>query len=128
MTGSKPTVLRVATAAVVGATAAVAYSPAVQRIFVRPASTCIFRRATGLRCPLCGLTHAVIALVHGDLAHALAQNPLVIPYVILLAVLLAMAYSVRANASIGAVAAHVSARGWSATAAGIVAFGIGRNL
>lgn len=39
-------------------------------------STCLFRRLTGHRCPLCGLTHATRALTRGDLRGALAQHPL----------------------------------------------------
>ncbi len=38
---------------------------------------CFFRRLTGVPCPTCGGTRAAIALAHGDLAGALAVNPLV---------------------------------------------------
>lgn len=36
---------------------------------------CPLRSATGIPCPLCGMTRGVTALVHGDLAHALFLNP-----------------------------------------------------
>ncbi len=38
---------------------------------------CFFRRLTGVPCPTCGGTRAALALAHGDLAGALAANPLV---------------------------------------------------
>ena len=39
---------------------------------------CPFRVATGVACPSCGSTRAFEALAHGDLAAALAWNPLVV--------------------------------------------------
>ncbi len=39
-------------------------------------SMCLFRRLTGHRCPLCGLTHATRALTRGDLRGALDRHPL----------------------------------------------------
>ena len=38
---------------------------------------CLFRAVTGLRCPGCGITHCLIALMHGDLREAFAQNQFV---------------------------------------------------
>lgn len=37
---------------------------------------CPFREATGLPCPGCGLTRAVIALLRGDIADAVKQHAL----------------------------------------------------
>jgi hypothetical protein len=37
---------------------------------------CLFRSLTGLPCPMCGATHAVVALSQLDPAAALAANPL----------------------------------------------------
>lgn len=42
-------------------------------------SPCPFRRLTGLRCPLCGLTRATRALTRGDVGGALALHPLAPP-------------------------------------------------
>jgi len=39
---------------------------------------CLFRRWTGWSCPGCGGTRCVGRLLHGDLAGALAANPLVV--------------------------------------------------
>ena len=37
---------------------------------------CVFHAVTGIPCPACGSTRAVIALAHGDIGRALALNPL----------------------------------------------------
>jgi hypothetical protein len=39
---------------------------------------CIFRELTGYYCIGCGMTRAMHALVHGDIAGALAMNPLAV--------------------------------------------------
>jgi Protein of unknown function (DUF2752) len=36
---------------------------------------CPFRRLTGHRCPLCGLTHSLAALLRGDLRGSLSAHP-----------------------------------------------------
>ncbi len=36
---------------------------------------CPFKALTGAPCPTCGMTHAFVALAHGDLGHALAASP-----------------------------------------------------
>lgn len=53
-----------------------------------PLPACPFYALTGLYCPGCGSTRCLHALVHFDLAHALAMNPLL---VVLLPVLALMA-------------------------------------
>ncbi|MCD7097921.1 DUF2752 domain-containing protein [Stenotrophomonas sp. MMGLT7] len=40
-----------------------------------PFMPCMFHAATGLYCPGCGMTRALHALLHGDLAQAFAFNP-----------------------------------------------------
>ncbi len=37
---------------------------------------CLFRSATGLVCPLCGMTHGIAALGAGDIGAALTAHPL----------------------------------------------------
>ena len=55
---------------------------------------CVFHAVTGLHCPGCGATRCLHALLHGDLAQALAYNALfVLMLPLLLAGLAAMAYS-----------------------------------
>src|SRR6476661_2197788 len=39
---------------------------------------CLLRAVTGIPCPFCGLTHSMMALGQGNLAAAVAQNPLVL--------------------------------------------------
>ncbi|GIU90755.1 MAG: hypothetical protein KatS3mg010_1854 [Acidimicrobiia bacterium] len=42
---------------------------------VHPPAVCPLRSTTGLPCPLCGMTRAVVAAVRGDLAGSLRFNP-----------------------------------------------------
>jgi len=52
-----------------------------------PLPHCPFHALTGLYCPGCGSTRALYWLVHGDVAHALALNPLLVialPFVLLM--------------------------------------------
>jgi len=44
-------------------------------------SVCLFRRLTGRRCPLCGLTHGLNRALRGELAAARAAHPLAVPAV-----------------------------------------------
>ena len=45
---------------------------------IRLLPACVFRALTGLPCPSCGSTRAVLALADGRLLAALAHNPLAI--------------------------------------------------
>ena len=40
-----------------------------------PSLACPLRAATGIPCPLCGMTRAVVAAVHGHIGTSLAFNP-----------------------------------------------------
>jgi hypothetical protein len=40
-----------------------------------PSIACPLRAATGIPCPLCGMTRAVVAAVHGHVGTSLAFNP-----------------------------------------------------
>jgi hypothetical protein len=42
---------------------------------VHPANVCPLRSITGVPCPLCGMTRAVVAAVHGDLIESLRFSP-----------------------------------------------------
>src|SRR4051812_16760142 len=44
-----------------------------------PFNTCLLRRATGLPCPGCGFTRAVLCLLHGDVAHSVRLHALALP-------------------------------------------------
>lgn len=61
--------LRAAAAGLVGVAAAWPLLPA------HPGMVCPLRAATGIPCPLCGMTRACVAAVHGHLATSLAFNP-----------------------------------------------------
>ncbi|MDR0965741.1 MAG: DUF2752 domain-containing protein [Myxococcales bacterium] len=57
-------------------------------------TSCLFRAMTGLPCPGCGSTRAIIALLSGDLARYLHYMPLAVPNVAALAYL-AITYPFR---------------------------------
>lgn len=44
-----------------------------------PGLPCLFHEMTGLPCPGCGMTRAIVALLHGDLAQAFTHHPLGVP-------------------------------------------------
>ena len=60
--------LRVAAAGLVGAAA-------VWPLVPHPSIACPLRAATGIPCPMCGMTRACAAAVHGHFASSLAFNP-----------------------------------------------------
>ena len=55
---------------------------------VHPPLACPLRATTGIPCPFCGMTRAVVAAVHGDLAASLRYNPAGAVAVVLAAVVL----------------------------------------
>lgn len=42
---------------------------------------CLFRTVTGFKCPGCGITHAIMALLRGNVAEAMQHNPVVVPLI-----------------------------------------------
>lgn len=46
---------------------------------------CLFREVTGLLCPGCGMTHAIVAILHGNFAEAMQENALSLTVLPLLA-------------------------------------------
>ena len=61
--------LRIAMAGLVGAAAVWPALPA------RPHFVCPMRAITGIPCPLCGMTRACVAAMHGHIGASLAFNP-----------------------------------------------------
>lgn len=57
---------------------------------------CPFRICTGHACPGCGLSRSVVSLVRGDLAESWRYHPLLIPFIVQIAVVALMR---RAGAS-----------------------------
>jgi hypothetical protein len=62
-------------------------------VLIKPAGSeatlCLFRNATGLPCPTCGSTRAVLAVVDGRLLDAVLLNPLMFVATVIGAVWLA---------------------------------------
>lgn len=80
---------------------------------------------TGLFCPGCGSTRALHALVHGDLATALAMNPLLVLSLPAVA-LLALEWLRMLPARLAPLAVRLgNARAWAIV---LIAYGIARNL
>jgi hypothetical protein len=74
-THEKIAITMAAIAAIVGVWLLRSYDPNTPNSLFPP---CMFRAFTGFHCIGCGLTRALHALVHGDLARAFAMNPLAI--------------------------------------------------
>lgn len=53
---------------------------------------CLVRRATGLDCPGCGMTHALYSLLHLRFAAAFFYNPFVYPLTLFLSILTTVFY------------------------------------
>jgi len=62
---------------------------------VHPPLACPLRSLTGIPCPLCGMTRACLAAVHGHLGQSLAFNPAGILILVLAAVVLVRPSFVR---------------------------------
>ena len=92
----------------VSAGAVLAYSPGLQHRMVSPRPTCLFRQITGLKCPFCGMTHAVIALSHGHLVAAVQQNAIVFLLALAAAVAVANSFT-RGRSAVTWVAARLPA-------------------
>lgn len=72
-------------------------------------ATCLFRATTGLPCPTCGSTRAMLALARLDLLEALRLNPLIASLMILAPALIVVASRARPNVSPSLAAAVILA-------------------
>jgi hypothetical protein len=81
--GTRRTALTVVTGYAVLAALAVALSAVHVR---RPATVCLLRATTGIPCPFCGGTTAMVRLGHGDGVGALRASPLAVGLVAVLPV------------------------------------------
>ena len=61
----------------------------------RPATFCPLRATTGVPCPLCGTTTAMVRLGHGDLGGALLANPVTLLAIVGLVLMPVLAGRVR---------------------------------
>ncbi|HOO57432.1 MAG TPA: DUF2752 domain-containing protein [bacterium] len=53
---------------------------------------CLFKLIFGIECPGCGMTRAVSAVMHGNIAAAIEYNPLVLPAFPLLVIVAAKTF------------------------------------
>ncbi|SDZ23354.1 Protein of unknown function [Lysobacter sp. yr284] len=90
-----------------------------------PLPGCMFYHFTGLYCPGCGMTRAAHALVHGDLAQAVAMNPLLPVLLLILPLLVLHSLGYRLPVPQRAIAALTSAKFWLPLLGG---FWVLRNL
>lgn len=86
---------------------------------------CPFHAITGLFCPGCGITRALHALVHFDLARAFAMNALVVASLPLLAVMVVQGFTQRALLPKSVARVVFDGRWWIGA---IVMFGVLRNV
>ena len=59
----------------IGSGAMIAIAAAWPALPLHPPLACPLRAATGIPCPFCGMTRAVVAAAHGHLVTSLAFNP-----------------------------------------------------
>lgn len=87
--------------------------------------SCLFHDLTGWYCPGCGITRALHALVHFDVARAFAMNALLVVSLPLLAAMALQGFTGRA--ALPAIVSRVvlNGRAWITA---LVVFGIARNL
>lgn len=108
-------------ACVAGALACVRFLPGLLGML----PPCMFQKLTGLNCPGCGGTRCTIRLSQGDLAGAMAMNPLVVLY--LVGTLCWLAFGSLREWRGMAAPAVPSWTGW-VLGGGVILFGILRNL
>ncbi|MBR6733428.1 MAG: DUF2752 domain-containing protein [Kiritimatiellae bacterium] len=58
---------------------------AVNYFLLQSTQLCVFRAVTGLPCPGCGLTHAGLAFLRGEVIESLRYHALLIPYILTIA-------------------------------------------
>jgi len=93
-TGSNEAITRgILAAAAAGVLVAVYVPPVTDRLLSDQVS-CPVRLATGWRCPFCGMTHATVSLLHGDIGAMVGQNAFAVVFVLGLAALLAASFGV----------------------------------
>mgnify|MGYP005755808125 FL=1 len=86
---------------------------------------CPFQALTGIFCPGCGATRALHALVHGDLAGALAMNPLLVVSLPIIALLLARVAGWLPSNWHGLTRKLSDARPWAVV---IIGYAVARNI
>lgn len=86
---------------------------------------CPFHWLTGIYCPGCGATRALHALVHGDMAAALAMNPLLVVALPVVVLMLAHVAGWLPARWLGLVRRLSDARPWAVL---IISYAVLRNL
>ena len=88
---------------------------------------CVFHLVTGLKCPGCGITHLLLALVQGRVTEAFWYNPavfIVLPVLCVMVLVLAVRY-VRTGST---KTTRTEDMIFTGMAAGLILFGIIRNI
>lgn len=124
-TGSDPRITR---ALVVGAAAtcvATAYVPGLSNLVLDRGTACPIQAWLGIRCPVCGMSHGVVALLRGDLLGSLRANAFAWVFLLLLVVGFLSTLDLPATRLRGWPAARHSL---AMVGAAFVLYSIGRNL
>ena len=61
---------------------AVSIAATVNYCLLQSTQLCVFRAFTGLPCPGCGLSHAALSLLQGEIVESLSYHALLVPYLV----------------------------------------------
>lgn len=109
-------------------TAVVAYAPGVSASIFAQGGVCGFQEHFGWKCPFCGMTHAVVAFLHGDLISVFRMNPFAIVYVIGLIAMLASLFSESAAAFFRRIESRNALFASVCLCLGFLSYAVGRNV
>ena len=109
-------------------TASISYWPGLSDRIFAAGGTCEFQQLFHWKCPFCGMTHAVVALLHGNFTSVFRLNPFAIIYLTGLIAMLAWLFSENAKAVIERIDAKAARVASICIFIGFLSYSIGRNV